>query len=62
MQHRKLWLIDPGLIHVHLCKGFCVGGLINKGVIFEGAYNWNRHSTLKQATMYSSADQIMCYF
>ena len=51
MQHHKLWIISPGLMYVHLCKGF----------IPEGADNWNRKCTLKQATMCSSADQNMYY-
>ena len=38
-------------MYVHLCKGF----------IPEGADNWNRKCTLKQATMCSSADQNMYY-
>ena len=52
MQRRKLWIISPGHIYVHLCKGF----------IPEGADNWNRKSTLKQATMCSSADQKYMYY
>ena len=35
---------------VHLCKGPCEGSLM-EGVISKGAYNWDKKSALKEATV-----------